>query len=104
MAILEENQDILSSQIQKKTFNFVSLTYVETDMNRFLPRSLQKDILQINSTVHYLSKELKALFHDRNFSIIMFQLTSCLATLCNRINPVKIDILSLLNQVSLITS
>ena len=30
MAILEENQDILSSQIQK-TFNFVNLTYAETD-------------------------------------------------------------------------
>ena len=30
MEILEENQDILSSQIQK-IFNFVNLTYAETD-------------------------------------------------------------------------
>ena len=58
MAILKENQDILSSQIQK-TFNFINLTYAETDTNRLLLRSLQKDILQINSTVHCLSKKLK---------------------------------------------
>ena len=32
MAILEENQDNLSSQMQK-TFNFVNLTYVETNTN-----------------------------------------------------------------------
>ena len=36
MAILKENQDILNSQIQK-TFNFVNLTYVETDTNRLPP-------------------------------------------------------------------
>ena len=32
MAILKENQDVLSSQI-KMTFNFVNLTYEETDTN-----------------------------------------------------------------------
>ena len=32
MAILEENQDILSSQIQK-TFNLVNLMYAEIDAN-----------------------------------------------------------------------
>ena len=32
MTILEENQTILISQVQK-TFNFVNLTYVETDTN-----------------------------------------------------------------------
>ena len=66
MAILEENQDILSSQIQK-TCSSVNLTCTETDSNWLLLKSLQKDILQINSTGHCLSKELKALFHDRNF-------------------------------------
>ena len=43
MTILEENQDILSTQIQK-TFNFINLTYAETDTNHLLLRSLQKDI------------------------------------------------------------
>ena len=75
MAILEENQDILSNQMQK-TFNFVNLTYAETNTNRLLLRSLQKDILQVNNTVHHLSKEPKVLFHDRNFFIMMFQLRS----------------------------
>ena len=55
MAILEENQDILSDQIQK-TFNSVNLTYAGTNTNRLLLRSLQKDILQVNNTVHLLSK------------------------------------------------
>ena len=45
IAILEENQDVLSNQIQK-TFNFVNLTFSETSTNRLLLRSLQKDILQ----------------------------------------------------------
>ena len=53
MAILEENQDILSSQI-KKTFNLINLTYAKTDTNILLLWSLQKDILQIGSTVHHL--------------------------------------------------
>ena len=97
MAILEENEEILSSQIQK-TFNFVSLTYTETNNNQLLLKSLHKDILQINSTVHCLSKELKAPFHGRNFFIIMFQLKSCLATLCKGINSARIDILSILIQ------
>ena len=39
MAILEENQDILSDQIQKM-FNFVNLTYTETYTNILLLRSL----------------------------------------------------------------
>ena len=97
MAILKENQNALCSQIQD-TFNFVNLTYLETDTNSLLLRSLQKDILQINSSVHNLSKELKALFHDRNLFIIMFQLRSHLATLCNGKNSVKIDILLMLNR------
>ena len=66
MAILEENQDVLSNQIQK-TFNVVNLTYAETNTYRLLHRSLQKDILQVNINVHHLSKELKVLFHDRDF-------------------------------------
>ena len=41
----------------QKTFNFINLTYAETDTNRLLLKSLQKDILQINSTVHCLSKD-----------------------------------------------
>ena len=87
MAIPEENQDTLSSQTQK-TFYFVNLTYMETDTNQLLLKSLKKDILQINSTAHHLSKELKAFFHNRNFFIIKFQLRSHLATLCNGINSV----------------
>ena len=66
MAILEENQDIISIQIQK-TFNLVNPTYAETNSNRPLLRSLQKDILQVNNTVHHLSKELKVLFQNRIF-------------------------------------
>ena len=88
----------------QKTLNFVNLTYTETDTNQLLLKSLQKDILQINSTVHYLSEELQTLFHDRNFFVIMFQLRSHLATLCNGINSVKIDILSILIQVLVISS
>ena len=34
----------------------------------------------------------------------MFQLRSCSATLCNGIHSLKIDILSILNQVSVISS
>ena len=85
---MKENQAILSSHIQK-TFNFVNLTYMETDTNRLLFKSLQKDILKINSTNHCLLKELKSLFHDRNFFIIMFQLRSHLTTLHHGINSVK---------------
>ena len=64
MAILSENQEVLSNQIQK-TFNFANLTYAETNTNRLLLRSLQKHILQVNNTVHSLSKEPKVLFHGK---------------------------------------
>ena len=101
MEILKGNQDTLSSHIQK-TFNFINLTYMEGDTNRLLLRSLQKDIIQINSTVHCLSKEFRVLFYNRNFFIIMLQLKSHLATLCNGIHSIRIDILSILNQVSVI--
>ena len=57
----------------------------------------------LNNTVHHLSKELTALSHDRNFFIIMFQLRSHLATLQSGVNSVKIDILSILNQVLVIS-
>ena len=102
MEILKGNQDTLSNQIQK-TVNFVNLTYLETDTSRLLLRLLQKDIVHINSTVHCVSKEIKALIHDRNFFTIMLQLRSSLATLCNGIHSVKIDILSILNQVLVIS-
>ena len=88
----------------QKTFNFINLTYMETDTNRLFFQSLQKDIIQINSTVHHLSKELKALVHDRNYFIIMFQLRSHLAALHNGIHSVKIDILSIINKVSVLSS
>ena len=94
MEIIKGNQGILSTQIQK-TFNFVNLTYTETDTNRLLLRSLQKDIIQTNSMVYHLSKEVKALFHIRRFFIIMFQLRSHLATIYNGIHSAKIDILLL---------
>ena len=68
--------------------------------NWLLLRSLQKDILQVNNTVDYLSKELKVLFHDRNIFIMMSQLRSQLATLQSGIDSVRIDILSVLDQVS----
>ena len=71
MMILEENQNILSNQMQK-TFNFVNLTYAENNTNILLLRSLQKDIIQVNNTVQYLPKELIVLFHNRNFCITMF--------------------------------
>ena len=99
MEILGGNQDTLSRQI-KKTFNFINLTYTETDTNMLLLRSLQKDIFQTNSTIHYLSKELKALFSQQNSFIIMFQLRSHLVTLCKGIHSVKIDTLSILNHLS----
>ena len=103
MAILKENQYILNRQTEK-TFNFVNLTYVETDTNSLL-KSPQKDIFQINSTVHCLSKELKLPFHDRNFFCYHVPVEkSFSATICNGINLVKIDILSILDQVSIISS
>ena len=71
MGILKENQDTMSSQIQK-TFNFVNLTYAEMVTNRLLLRSLQKDIIQINSTVHCLSKEIKYFFTIEFFSSLCF--------------------------------
>ena len=74
------------------------------DTNILLLKSLQKDIVQINSTVYCLPKELKALIHNRNFFIVMFQLRSCLANHCNGIHSLKIGILSILNQVSSIGS
>ena len=77
---------------------------METYTYRPLLKSLQKDIFQINSTDHCLSKELKLCFHDRHFFVIMFQLRSHLATLCNGINSVKIDVLSILDQVSVFSS
>ena len=67
-------------------------------------KSLQKDILQVNNTVHCLSKELKALFHDRNFFITLFQLRSHLGTPQSRINSVRIGFLSILYQVSVIST
>ena len=105
LAIIEENQDVFSNQT-KKTFNFINLTYAETDTNQLFLKPLQNDIdiLQINNTVHCLSKELKVLFHNRNFFISMFQLRSHLVTLQSGINSVRIDILSILYQVLVISS
>ena len=74
---------------------------MENDTNRLLLKSLQKDIIQINSIIHHLSKELKVLFHERNFFIVMFQLRSHLVTLHNGIHSE--DMLSILNQVSVIS-
>ena len=79
MEILKGNQDILGSQIQKP-FNFFNLTYMETDTNRLLIKSLQRNIVQINSTVHHLSKDLKALIHNRKVFIVLFQLKSHLSS------------------------
>ena len=103
MAILDKNQNILSDRIQK-TFNFVNLTYAETNTNRLVLRSFQKDIFQVNNTVHLLLKELKILFCDRNFFITMFQLRGHLVTLQSGKNLVRIDILSILDQNSVIIS
>ena len=103
MEILKANQDTPSTQI-KQTFKFVNLTYTETNTNRLLLSSIQKDIVQINSTVYHLSKELKALILDRNFFIIMFQLRNCLANLHNGLNSLRIKIFSIVNQVSVISS
>ena len=55
MEILKGNQDTLSNQI-KQTFNFVNLTYAKAITNRLLLSSLQKDIIQVNTIVHHLSK------------------------------------------------
>ena len=103
MEILKGNQDTLSNKI-KQMFNFVNLAYAESNTNRLLLSSLQKDIVQINSTVHCLSKESKALILDRNFFIIMLHLRSHLATLCNGLNSLWINILSIVNQISIISS
>ena len=84
--------------------NFINLTYLDSDTNRLLLKSLQKDILQINSTIHCLSKELKPLFHDRSSFVTTCLLKHHLATPCSWINSVKIDILSILDQVSIISS
>ena len=97
MEILKGNQDIISNQI-KQTFNFVNLTYAETNTNRILLNSLQKDIVQINATVHCLSKEVKALIYDKDFFMIIFQLRRWLATLHNGLHSLRIDILSIINK------
>ena len=65
------NQDTLSNKI-KQTFNFVNLTYAESNTNRLLLNSLQIDVVQINATVHHLSKELRTLILDRNILVMMF--------------------------------
>ena len=80
------------------------MTYAETDRNRLLLKLLKQDIVQINSTVLCLSKELNAFIQDRNFFIIMFQLRSHIAVPCNGLHSVRIDILLILNQVSGISS
>ena len=54
--------------------------------------------------VLHLCKELIALIYDRNFFIVMFQLISHIPVLQNGIQSVRIDILSILNQVSVISS
>ena len=102
MTILEENQNVLSSQIQK-TFNFVNLAYAETNTNRLLLSSLQKHILQENSSPTPIERA-KSTFYDRNFFITMFQLRCHLAALQSGINLVRIDILSILDQLSVISS
>ena len=103
IAISKENQDILSSQIQD-IFNFLNLTYMETDTNRLFLWSLHRDILQINSIVHHLSKELKALFHDRNLFIIMFQLRHHLSHSLQWNKFSSNRYLLILNQVLVISS
>ena len=103
MEILKGNQDILSNQI-RHTFNFVNITYMETNTNRLLLNSLQKDIVHTNATVHHLSKEVNALIYNRIFFIITFQLRSHLGTLHNGINSLKIDSLSIIYQISVLSS
>ena len=71
MGISKGNQDILSNPI-KQTFNLVTLTHTETNTNRLLLNSLQNDIIQVNTTLHHLSKELKGLNFDINFSSSCF--------------------------------
>ena len=102
MEILKGNQDTLSHQI-KQTINFVNLTYAESNTNRVFLSSLQKDVVQINSTLHHFSKKLKASILDRNFFVIMFKLRSHLATPCIRLNSLRISILSVVNQISIIS-
>ena len=101
--MLKGNQDILSNQI-RQIFNFINLTFAETNTNRLFLHSLQRDIIQDNIIVHHLSKEFKALIIDRNIFIITFQLRSHIATLCNGINSLKIYILSITSQILVIHS
>ena len=100
MEFLKAIQDTLSSQIED-TFNFVNLTYVETNTDRLFFSSLQQDIVQINSTVHHLWKEVKVPILDRNFFIILFQLRSHLVTLHNGLNPLRINVSFFNNKSSL---
>ena len=103
MKILKGKQDTLSNEI-KQTFCFVNITYAESNTNRLLLSSLQKDIVQINTTFHHLSKELKALILDRYFFIIMFQLSNHLVTLWGGLNSLRTSILSIINQISVISA
>ena len=103
MEIFLANQDCLSTRM-KETFNIVNLTYAEANTNILPLCSLQQDIVQINSTVHHLSKELKAVILDRNFFIILFQIRNHLATLHNGLNSLRKNVLSIINQVSVICS
>ena len=78
VAILKENQDILSSQIQK-TFNFINLTYTETDTNRLLFNLLQKGHSADKQYCPPPMKRDKITFYERNFVVIIFQLRCHLA-------------------------
>ena len=96
MEILKSNQDTVSTQIKQ--------TNAERNTNRLLLTSLHMHIILMNSTVHCLSKELKALILDRNFFLILFQFRSQLASLHNGLNSLRINILSIIHQVSVISS
>ena len=102
MAILKENQDILSSQIQK-TFKFVNLTCTETDTNRLILRSVQKDILQIKCYYTLPIKRTKSTFPWQKFLYYHVSVEKPFSYPFNGINSVKIDILTILNQISVIS-
>ena len=102
MEILKGNQDTLSNQL-KQTFIIVNLTYAETNTNRLLLKSLQKDIVQVNTPVYCFSKELKVLIYDRNF-LSLCPVEKSLSDSPQWIHSLKVDILSILNQISVIGS
>ena len=103
MAILEENQDVLSDEMQK-TFNFVNLTYAETNTNQLLLKSLQKDTLQVKQHSSLPIKGTESTFPQWIFLYQFVTITKCFSNTLkwNKFSQSRYPII--LNKFSVISS